>query len=77
MEAMTVIEIDVKDVVMRIPAGAADEPPPRLAREGLRVVLLEERGGDRVLPIWVGAQEGDLLAARLGEWPQGRPMTPT
>ncbi len=76
MEAMTVIEIDVKDVVVQIPDGAADEPPPRLPRESLRVVLLEERSGERVLPIWVGAHEGDLLAARLGEWPQGRPMTP-
>jgi bifunctional DNase/RNase/DNA-binding transcriptional MerR regulator len=76
MEAMTVIETDVQDVFMRLPAEEAEEPPPRLAREGYRIVLLRERGGGRVLPIWVGAQEGDLLAARLGEWSHPRPMGP-
>jgi len=76
MEAMTVIETIVEDVMIRLPAGEADEPLPPLAREGYRVVLLKERGGERVLPIWIGAQEGNLLAARLGEWPQGRPMGP-
>jgi len=76
MEAMTVIETDVQDVLIRLPAEGADEPPPRNAREGQRMVLLRERAGERVLPIWIGAQEGDLLAARLGEWPQHRPMGP-
>jgi bifunctional DNase/RNase/DNA-binding transcriptional MerR regulator len=76
MEAMTVIETDVQDVLMRLPAEEADQPPPRLAREGYRIVLLREREGERVLPIWVGAQEGDLLAARLGEWSHPRPMGP-
>ncbi len=76
MEAMTVIETIVEDVVIRLPADEADEPSPPLVREGYRVVLLKERGGERVLPIWIGAQEGDLLAARLGEWSQKRPMGP-
>jgi len=67
MEAMTVIETIVEDVMIRLPAGEADEPLPPLAREGYRLVLLKERGGERVLPIWIGAQEGNLLAARLGE----------
>ncbi len=76
MEAMTVIETDVQDVLIRLPAESADDPPPRHARERYRLVLLRERGGERLLPIWIGAQEGDLLAARLGEWPHGRPMGP-
>ena len=76
MEEMTVIETMVEDVVMHIPADGAGDPPPPLVREGYRVVLLKERGGERVLPIWTGAQEGDLLAAKLGEWSQGRPMGP-
>ena len=76
MEAMTVIETDVEDVVIRLPADDIDEPPPRLAREGCRFVLLKERGGERVLPICVGAQEGDLLATRLGDWSHPRPMGP-
>jgi len=76
MEAMTVIEAVIEDVVMRIPPDEPDEPPPRLTREGYRVVLLRERDGERVLPIWIGAYEGDLLAARLGDWSQNRPMGP-
>ena len=39
-------------------------------------MLLKERGGERLLPIWIGAQEGDLIATRLGEWSQNRPMGP-
>jgi bifunctional DNase/RNase/DNA-binding transcriptional MerR regulator len=76
MEAMTVIETIVEDVMIRLPADQSDEPPAPLAREGYRVVLLKERGAERVLPIFIGAQEGDLLAARLGEWSQKRPMGP-
>jgi len=76
LEAMSVIEATVEDVVIRVPAGEAAEPPPPLAREGYRVVVLKERGGDRVLPIWIRAHEGDLLAARLGECSQDRPMGP-
>ncbi len=76
MEAMTVTAVEVKDVVMWVSAEETEEPPPPLAREGSRVVLLGEDEGERILPIWVGAQEGDLLAARLGEWSQGRPMGP-
>ncbi len=76
LEAMTMIEVNVEDVLIQLSAEEVDEPPPRLAREGYRMVHLKERGGERVLPIWIGAQEGDLLAARLGEWSQNRPMSP-
>ncbi len=74
--AMTMIEIDVRDVAMRVPAAEADEPAPRTAREGFRQVWLKERDGERALPIWIGAAEGDALVyARSGhELP--RPVGP-
>ncbi len=74
--AMTVVEAEVEDVLLRIPADEVDEPPPRLARERYRVVLLKERHGERVVPIFIRASEGDLLAAGVGGWSQPRPMGP-
>ena len=76
IEAMTVVAADVEDVLIRIPAEEADEPPPRLGREGYRTVLLKERDGERLLPIFIRAHEGDLLAAALGEWSHERPTGP-
>ena len=58
MEAMTMVETVVDEVFIHVPADEPDEPPPRLTREGYRIVLLKERGGERVLPIWTGAHEG-------------------
>ncbi len=72
LEAMAVIEAEVEDVVIRLPADGLDEPPPRLAREGNRVVLLRERGGELVLPIWIGPHEGDALALHRAR-PEGTP----
>ena len=40
-----------------------------------RVVVLREEGGDRVLPIWMGAGEGNALAVRLHAAPPPRPLT--
>jgi RNA polymerase sigma factor (sigma-70 family) len=40
-----------------------------------RVVLLQENEGERILPIWVGPAEGDLLALYLREQPMTRPLT--
>ena len=65
------IEVDLRDVVVRLAAGDGE---PALASEN-RVVLLQERGGQRVLPIWVGAPEGDALALHLGSEPVPRPLT--
>jgi uncharacterized protein len=40
-----------------------------------RAVVLREKGGERVLPIWIGAFEADAIALALqGQQPQ-RPMT--
>jgi RNA polymerase sigma factor (sigma-70 family) len=40
-----------------------------------RVLLLQENEGERVLPIWVGPPEGDLLALYLRQQPMTRPLT--
>ncbi len=76
VEAMTVIEIDVQDVIMRVPADEADSPAPRSAREGLRQVWLKERDGGRALPIWIGAPEGDALVYARSERKVPRPLGP-
>jgi bifunctional DNase/RNase len=39
------------------------------------VILLKECAGDRVLPIWVSAGEGDVIAALLERIPFVRPST--
>src|SRR5205823_13868083 len=39
------------------------------------VILLRERSGDRRLPIWVGAPEGNALALHLGSELPLRPLT--
>jgi len=41
----------------------------------LRVILLKERDGERVLPIWVGQPEGDTIALRLAGISTPRPMS--
>ncbi len=76
VEAMTMLEIDVHDVVMRMPAHEADEPAPRTGREGFRQVWLKERDGDRALPIWIGAPEGDALVYARSGHDSPRPMGP-
>lgn len=68
----TMIQVDVEDVVVRVLAEDAD--PPDLASE-MRVVLLRERGGDRILPIWIGTIEGDALALALARELGLRPLS--
>lgn len=65
-EAM--IEVTTEDVVVR------SLPDEDLTGKS-RIVLLRERDGDRTLPIWVGASEGDALALQLGGAETPRPMT--
>lgn len=76
VEAMTMIEIDVQDVVMRVPFDEADKPARRTGRESLRVVLLEERDGERTLPIWIGAPEADALVYARSQHEHPRPLGP-
>ena len=76
MGAMTMIEIDVSDVVMRVPAEETDKPAPRTVRESFRMVLLKERDGNRTMPIWIGAPEGDALVYARSQHEQPRPTAP-
>ncbi len=39
------------------------------------VVILRERGGRRLLPIWIGQAEAESIAAHLGRVRRDRPMT--
>lgn len=39
------------------------------------VVILEERAGNRVLPIWIGRPEAEAIAAHLNNVKRERPMT--
>jgi uncharacterized protein len=67
------IEVEVRDVVVRV-ARNGDGEEPRLAMTN-RIVLLSEKEGRRVLPIWIGAPEGDALGLHLAEVSTPRPMT--
>ena len=69
------IEVTLEDVVVRVLAGGDDEEAPRLGNRQLRIVLLREKDGDRVLPIWIGAAEGDALALQLTGGTMPRPLT--
>jgi bifunctional DNase/RNase len=77
-EEIGMIEVMVEDVIVRAPR---DEPvryagPTREGNLGRwRVILLRERAGARVLPIWVGQPEGDTIALRLGGIETPRPMS--
>jgi RNA polymerase sigma factor (sigma-70 family) len=78
-EERPMVEVKVRDVVVRV-ASDGQEPEPRLAMPN-RILLLAEREGRRVLPIWIGAPEGDALALHLVRArpapgsPAPRPMT--
>ena len=39
------------------------------------VVILQERDGDRILPIWIGAGEASSIAMQLADWAFSRPLT--
>jgi len=70
------IEVTVDDVVVRSPKNEevkwlADGKDYKLGFT--RVILLKERSGNRVLPIWVGAGEGDIIAMLLANISVVRP----
>ena len=67
------IEVELHDVLVRVEPEEEGEGERIASR--LRVVLLKEKGGPRVLPIWVGAAEGDALALELGDELPLRPLT--
>jgi RNA polymerase sigma factor (sigma-70 family) len=71
-EAPAMIEVTLEDVVIRVLTGEDGE---EVSSRSLRIVLLREKGGDRVLPIWIGAAEGDALALQLTGGTMPRPLT--
>lgn len=71
-EAPAMIEVTPEDVLIRVLTGEDGED---VSSRSLRIVLLREKGGDRVLPIWIGAAEGDALALQLTGGTMPRPLT--
>ena len=74
------IEVTVHDVMLRAPRDdpEAEWLPGRRKKYKLgftRVMLLKELAGDRILPIWVGAVEGDSIAMLLAGLSMPRPST--
>ena len=63
-EVPEMVEMVIEDVVARDAAELT-----------MRVVLLRERKGRRLLPIWIGPTEGDSLALQLGGESLPRPLT--
>ena len=74
-EAPAMIEVTLEDVVIRLLKGEGEQEMPQFRGSSLRIVLLREKGGDRVLPIWVGASEGDALALQFTGGTMPRPLT--
>jgi uncharacterized protein len=69
-EKIRMIEMRLEDVIVRV---AEDDPMKVVADQ--RIVLLKEADGDRLLPIWIGAAEGNSLALRLTGEATPRPVT--
>src|SRR5439155_17712917 len=60
----------LEDVMVRV----AEDDPMKLAAD-MRIVLLKETEGERLMPIWIGAAEGNALALRLTAEATPRPVT--
>ena len=70
VEAMSVVEATVEEVVTREPWEALWELQAPI------VVLLRETGGERVLPIWIGQPEAAELVMHRRGMKTPRPMSP-
>ena len=64
------VEMKVADVLVRVAEDDATKPVT-----DQRIVLLKEDGGNRILPIWIAAGEGNMLASRLTDYEPPRPMS--
>jgi RNA polymerase sigma factor (sigma-70 family) len=69
-EEIYMIELRLHDVLVRV----AEDDPMKLVHD-MRIVLLKEADGERLLPIWIGAAEGNSLALRLTGETTSRPVT--
>ena len=69
-EEVPMVEMKVDDVLVRV----VSEDQPDVVGDK-RIIVLAEREGERLLPIWIGSPEGDALALRLSGNETPRPMT--
>jgi RNA polymerase sigma factor (sigma-70 family) len=69
-EEIRMIEMRLEDVIVRV----AEDDSMKVASDQ-RIVLLKELDGDRLLPIWIGAAEGNSLALRMTGETTPRPVT--
>lgn len=60
------IDVEVEDVR----ALSVEDPPVER-----RIVVLHDRSGERVLPLWVGTSDGDAIAIQLLRAEAQRPLT--
>jgi len=79
-QELAVIEVIVLDVVTRAAVNqevkSLSDAYGRDAKLGFwRVILLKERAGRRIQPIWVGPSEGDVIAMQLEHIKSPRPGT--
>jgi RNA polymerase sigma factor (sigma-70 family) len=77
---VSMIEVIVHDVMLRAPKDDPDVEwfpgPGKKHKLGFtRVMLLKERTGERILPIWVGPTEGNTIVMLLTGVSTPRPMT--
>lgn len=79
-ERLTMIPVTVEDLIVRVPKDGdvrwidiPGRPPANVGPQ--RVVLLKEREGQRTLPIWIGAAEGNAIGLALAGIATPRPMS--
>ncbi len=72
------IAVTVHDVMLRVPKDEEVQWLGGLRTTGkvgfMRVILLKEQTGDRIVPIWVGPFDGDTLAMSLAGLSTTRPF---
>jgi uncharacterized protein len=76
-EEALMVEVTVEDVIVRNPKADPAvwmAEPKTSTLDYWRVVLLKERAGDRVLPIWLHPRDGDWIAMRLAGLEFFRPI---
>ena len=75
-EKPAMIEVVVQSVIMRVgqPMEAVESASPP-APPAHRVVVLKEKQGERLLPIWIGSHEADMISLQLAGGSAPRPMT--
>jgi RNA polymerase sigma factor (sigma-70 family) len=70
-EVVDMVEVTVWDVMAKVAEGSENGQPI----DSQRIVLLKEKTGERVLPIWIGQFEGTDIAHQLNGQAFPRPVT--